>query len=149
MQVPEGLMSLPLDTNQWQLEAQKLFNVSLARMQTEIIGMTQAVDKDPKTYLENYFHNRSINPCGLIKLNAEGWQNVSVVGFVGMIGLALGLWIVTMEVGGTIVLVWLYKSVVTPALVLLLVGMQNAYRIAARGFHWVYKRVRQVYGRHQ
>lgn len=141
-------MSLPLDPNQWQLEAQKLFNVTLARMQTEIIGMTRAVEKGPNTYLENYFHNRSINPCGMIKMNAEGWQNVSVVGFAGMIGLALGLWIVTMEVGGTIVLVWLYKSVVKRTLGLLLVGMQGAYRIAVRSFRWVYQRVRQLGSRH-
>ncbi|KAL8794971.1 MAG: hypothetical protein Q9195_002553 [Heterodermia aff. obscurata] len=139
VELPERRFSLPLDKNQWQLEAQKLFNVSLARMQIEIIGMTQDVEypnyTDSEAMLENYFHIRSMNPCGLIKLDAEGWQNISVVGFVGMIGLAVGLWTVTMEVGSTIVLVWLYKSVVKPALVSMLVGMQNAYRLTARGFH--------------
>ena len=33
----ERMLSLPLDPNQWQLESRKLFNVSLARMQMEII----------------------------------------------------------------------------------------------------------------
>ena len=148
LSVPEGLMSLRLDKNQWQLEAQKLLNVSLARMQTEIFGMKRIEKTDPKAYLENYFHNRSTNPCGLIKLHAEGWRNITVVGFVEMIGLALGLWIVTMDVGSTIVLVWLYKSIVEATLILLLVGMQKTYQIAAKGFHWVYQRVRQLCDRY-
>ena len=130
-----------LHLDQWQLEAQRLFNVSLARMQTEIIAMTRTVEPRADHYLGNYFSNRSVNSCGMIKLNADGWRNVSVVGLAGMLGLALGLWLVTMEVGHTIVLVWLYQKVASPALVLLFAGLQSTYRFASKGFYRVYRRI--------
>ena len=70
--VAEGQMSLPLDPHQWQIEAHHLFNISLARMQTEILRMTQPFDINPEGDLENFFQNKSIDPRRSIKTNASG-----------------------------------------------------------------------------
>ena len=134
---PERMLSLPLDPNQWQLESRKLFNVSLARMQMEMIEMTRT---DRKLYenrwdsLNNLFSNMSVDPCGLIKINAEGWRNISVVGFAGMFGLALGLWIITMDTGETIVLIWLYWTVVKPSSFYALGIVRSVRNLATRAF---------------
>ena len=133
----EGDMSLPLDPFQWQIESHRLFNISLARMQTEIIAMTRMSDIGSQDYLKNFFQNRSVDPCGLIKINADGWRNISIIGLAGMLGLALGLWLITLETGDTIVLVWLYRRVARPSSLLLLSGIQKAWQLATRGLRWL------------
>lgn len=114
MDVIEGALSLPLDSQQWRLEVQKIFNISLARMQIEITEMTRTRTFRPEEHLKNFLNKSVADPCPMIKINADGWRNISVVGFAGMLILALGLWVVTMETGDTIVLIWLYQSVVGP-----------------------------------
>ena len=134
--VPEGLMSLPLDPQQWRLEAQKLFNVSLARMQTEITEMTRPRKIQPeKDLLENFFRNSTVDPCSMIMINADGWRNISVIGFAGMFILAIGLWLVTMVIGETIVLIWLYGLLVKPGTQIVLRGLQYVGLHAVGGLH--------------
>ena len=41
LRVVQGMQSLPLDSHQWQLESFKLFKVSLARMQTDLLHMAR------------------------------------------------------------------------------------------------------------
>ena len=136
--VAEGQMSLPLDPYQWQIEALNLFNLPLARIQNEILKMTQPFDINPGDDLENFFQNKSIDPCRLIKTNASGWRNISVVGLAGMLGLALGLWIISLETGDTIVLVWLYKKTVANLLVPLFAGLHAFWQLVMRGLGWLY-----------
>ncbi|KAI4182726.1 MAG: hypothetical protein LQ346_006509, partial [Caloplaca aetnensis] len=133
---PEGLMSLPLDPHQWRLEAQRLFNVSLARMQIEITEMTRPRSIQPEEdVLENFFRSSPVDPCAMIMINADGWRNISVIGFASMLLLALGLWLVTMEIGDTIVLIWLYQMLVKPGMKILLRGLQYVGLLAVEGFH--------------
>lgn len=130
----EGPMSLPLDPHQWRLEAQKIFNISLARMQIEITEMARPRKIRPEDYLDNFFNQSLADPCPMIKINADGWRNISVVGFAGMLILALGLWLVTMETGDTIVLICLYQSSVEPLIESVLSCLRYVRRFAAEAF---------------
>ena len=84
--------------------------------------------------LNNLFSNMPVDPCGLIKINAEGWRNISVIGFAGMFGLALGLWLITMEIGETIVLIWFYWKIVKPSSFYALGIVHSVWNLARRVF---------------
>lgn len=55
-----------------------------------------------------------VDPCDMFKFRAEGWESIDVLGLVGMLGLALSLWLFTVEIGEGIMLVWLCRHVVVP-----------------------------------
>lgn len=53
-------------------------------------------------------------PCGSIKVYADGWRSISVVGLVGMMNNALRLKLLTVEVGDSILLKWILNKLVLP-----------------------------------
>lgn len=111
-----SLQSLPLEPNQWQVESRNLFNISLARIQSDLWYMGQ--ERKPLLSSDNYdmLENSTADPCGMIKMKTEGMKNISIVDFLAMLGLVLSLWILTMEINETIILFWLFKSIVKPAI---------------------------------
>ncbi|KAL8696923.1 MAG: hypothetical protein Q9201_007414 [Fulgogasparrea decipioides] len=114
--VLQDLQSLPLDPDQWKLESRKLFNISLARMQTDLWYMARGERLDPSIFGYDMLENSPVDPCGMLKVKADGMKNISVFDFVAMSGLVLGLWVLTMEIGDTIVLFWLLNHLVRPAI---------------------------------
>ena len=107
--VVQSSRSLPLDPQQWQLESQKLFNTSLARIQTDVLYMARGRKLDPNISAYELLDDSLVDPCRMIKIHADGSRNVSIIGFAGMLGLALGLWLVTVETGDTVALIWLFR----------------------------------------
>ena len=116
------MVAAPLDPRQWELEAKKIFNVTLARMQTDISNIAQGVGTEYQPHFD-LLANAPQDPCGLIIVHAEGWKKISIVGLVGMLRLAAGLWILPIKVGGTMLLVRLYSNVCKPVVRGLVTGL--------------------------
>ena len=91
-----SLQVLPLDREQWKLESRKLFNISLARIQTDLWYIARGDKPDPWIYGFDKLANSSADPCSMIKMKADGMKNISVVDFSAFVGLALSLWVLTM-----------------------------------------------------
>ena len=102
---------LPLVPNQGQVESAKLFNISLARMQTEIFYIARGDNLDVSRQKLEILDGSVADPCSMLKIHVEGYKNISVIGFVGMLAMAMLIWIVTIQTGDTIVLVWLFQHV--------------------------------------
>ena len=112
-----GRVSLPLDSHQWHLESQKAFNISLAGMQIAIINMAQGKsggDLPPLEGTYNMLNGSLVDPCGMLKVSADGMRNLSVLGLISMLGFALAIWVLTVEVGESIVLVKLFHGCCQP-----------------------------------
>lgn len=110
------MQSLPLDPDQWQLESRKLFNISLARMQTDLWYMARGERLDSPIFGYNMLENSSVDPCGMIKIEVDGMKNVSVIALLAMLGLVLSLWVLSMKTSDTIVLFWFFNSAIKPAI---------------------------------
>ena len=52
-----------------------------------------------------------------MKVHAEGYKNISVVGLAGVLFLVVSLWILTLETKEGIVLLWFYTHVISPLIV--------------------------------
>jgi hypothetical protein len=91
------MQSQELDTNQWQIEIEKFFQVSLARIQLnayDIVRGTAAAFNDYHDILPTRY--RGI--CNLVAIQTVGWKNLNVMGLVGTIfGVGL-LWIISRKV---------------------------------------------------
>jgi hypothetical protein len=91
------MQSQELDTNQWQIEIEKFFQVSLARIQLnayDIVRGTAAAFNDYHDILPARY--RGI--CNLVAIQTVGWKNLNVMGLVGTIfGVGL-LWIISRKV---------------------------------------------------
>lgn len=105
---------LPLAPNQWQVESAKLFNISLARMQTELLYMAGGEKLDTSRQKLEILDGSLVDPCRMLKIHVDGYRNISVTGFLGMLEMSLIIWIGTMEAGETIILVWLLRRTLKP-----------------------------------
>ena len=117
--VVQDHLVLPLAPNQWQVESAKLFNISLARMQTELLYMARGEKLDASHRKLEILDGSLVDPCGMLKIYTDDYKNISVIGFVSMLGMALIIWIVTIETGETIVLVWLFHHALKPLALLI------------------------------
>ena len=102
-------LSVPLSSRQWEIESQNLFNISLARMQVDIFSMARGWHLTPSKGTFRPIYDNLTDPCGMLKVQVAGHKNLSVAGLVGMLSVAFGIWIATMEVEDTIVLIWLLQ----------------------------------------
>jgi hypothetical protein len=88
------MQSQDLAPEQWKLEVEKFFEVSLARIQLnayDIVRGTAAAFDD----YHNILPARYRGICTLVAIRTVGWKNLNVVGLVGSIfGIAL-LWIIS------------------------------------------------------
>ena len=109
--------SRPISRHQWQVECRNLFNISLARMQTLLIYIANAQRTTPSDETYDMLNNSLVDPCGMIKVNTVGLRNISVIDLAAMLGLALGLWLLTIRTGDTTVLIWLTCGVMKPIII--------------------------------
>lgn len=126
-------LSLPLDPHQWQLESHKLFNISLARMQIVIVNMAQGLPGVEIPLLEgafDLFDGSLADPCGMLRIHAVGMKNLSVSGLAGMLGMALGIWFLTIETEDSIMLMWLFRGLARPVIRGVWVGVYYAWGTA-------------------
>lgn len=120
--------SLPLDPHQWQLESRKLFNISLARMQTELLYMAGGRNLDRHYGGYDPLKNSLVDPYSMIKIRADGMKNISILGLLGMLGIAVSLWLTTIETGDTIGLIWLIDILIKPTLLALWSLLRKGWR---------------------
>jgi hypothetical protein len=108
------MQSQDLASEQWQVEVEKIFQTSLARIQLNaydiVRGTAAAFDGYHDTLPAGY---RGI--CSLVAIQTAGWQNLNVIGLVGTIfGVAL-LWIISRKVEtqnrvNTLIIVLLWRN---------------------------------------
>jgi hypothetical protein len=85
-----GANSLPLPREQWKVEAQRLFEASLAMVQIT----ARDIARGPRNILPGRINLMERTPiywgmCNIYKFRSTGWKNINVAGFLGLIGLGL------------------------------------------------------------
>jgi hypothetical protein len=123
--VADPRSSTHMAKEQWKAEARRWFEISLARMQVEVLELAQ-FSREKLTYKPSDYVSiippRYRGICNMVKFRSNGWRNVSVWGFFGVlflvIGISLGsiknreetLWLVIAIRSFFHVLWWLWKS---------------------------------------
>ena len=85
-----------LAKEQWKVEARRWFETSLARMQVEVLGLAQLSPEDISDSDDAVGYHINIMPsgykgmCNMVKFRSNGWRNVSVWGFFGVLFLVMG-----------------------------------------------------------
>jgi hypothetical protein len=88
------MRSLPLAEKQWQVEAEKMFQTSLARMQLNVFNVARGTASSFDGY-ENILPEKYRGICKLVKIPTIGWRNINFVGVIGVI-IAVGfMWIIS------------------------------------------------------
>jgi len=77
-----GFESLPLAREQWKVEAEQLFAISLARIQVNARNIARGVAKAYPGYQKQVRENEFCNQTYMF--NSEGWTNVNWAGWVGI-----------------------------------------------------------------
>src|SRR5207248_10080146 len=129
-----------LDQNQWEIKAQKVFNVSLAQMQMNAWGIARGEKFGPDIPQFDWFETDLYETaevkqrlCSRIKIEGYGWKNVSLFWFVTLLLLSTSMVIGSIEIDETLVSVriwnfthrvssWIFTSV-------LLTGCQRVRQI--------------------
>ena len=90
-------VSIPLNPDQWQLEASQLFATSLARIQYDAWKIATGEDRDRPGYVEVTPDEAKGDLCGLYKFKTSDYTNVNVAGFFGLPLLALFIFIMSWD----------------------------------------------------
>ena len=85
------IQSLPLADRQWEVEAEKMFQTSLARMQSNIYDIARGTAKKYEGY-ENVLDPKYRGICGLVQILTPGHTNVNLWGLLGTSLAVLLLW---------------------------------------------------------
>ena len=91
-----GFRCGPLPREQWKVEARRLFQASLARIQVELVntvrGAVNTVYAAPGYSTHEYEISEEYRGmCSMGKFKSVGWRNVSVWGFSGLLFLAASI----------------------------------------------------------
>ena len=89
--------SLPLPSNQWQIEASQLFATSLARIQYDSLGIATGEDRQRPGYVEVTPDEARGHLCGIYKFKSPDYTNVNLVAFVGLNLLAIAIIILSLN----------------------------------------------------
>ncbi|KUJ14512.1 uncharacterized protein LY89DRAFT_784443 [Mollisia scopiformis] len=83
------MLSMQLADEQWKVEAEKMFQTSLARMQINLFDFVRGTAAGyPGAY--NTLPPEHRGMCAMVEIPTVGWRNVNLVGFLGTIA-ALGV----------------------------------------------------------
>ena len=85
----QGSRCGPLPPEQWKVEARRLFEASLARIQVELVNTVRGTSNTPVEQFE--FPEEYRGMCSMGKFKSVGWRNVSVWGFSGLLFLAASI----------------------------------------------------------
>ncbi|KAH8745060.1 hypothetical protein BGZ57DRAFT_960450 [Hyaloscypha finlandica] len=88
------MRSLPLPENQWQVEAEKMFQTSLARMQLNVFNLVRGTASGFDGY-EDILPEKYRGVCKLVKIPTVGWRNINFVGVIGIVLVVLFMWIIS------------------------------------------------------
>jgi hypothetical protein len=115
--------SLPLAPKQWQVEAEKIFQTSLARMQSNIYNIVRGTSANHDGYHDILDPNfRGI--CELVKIPTPGQTNINFWGAIGTVAAVVFVWVMPVrrkvssgdEVMKVMVAVLLWDRVLLPIL---------------------------------
>lgn len=86
---------LVLPKEQWKVEARRWFEISLARMQDEVLNLAQGGSESrvfsSESQVVNVMPPEYRGMCHMVKFRSNGWRNVSVWGLFGVLFLAAGI----------------------------------------------------------
>ena len=105
--------SLSLPSNQWEIEAQKIFNVTLATFQLNVWRiargerMGDGVPEQKAPLFHFCVHSGCIERiCQSMKIQATGWKNINLSWFVALLTLSICLSVGSVEIDEKLILVW-------------------------------------------
>ncbi|KAF8858997.1 hypothetical protein BDZ45DRAFT_371177 [Acephala macrosclerotiorum] len=78
------MLSLPLAEKQWQVEAEKMFRTSLARMQLNLYDFVRGTAANYEGY-ENTLPVEHRAMCQMVTIPTVGWRNINFIGLLGTI----------------------------------------------------------------
>lgn len=103
--------------DQWEVEAQKFFNVSLARLQLNALGITRGEkfggDVKELNKLDSS-GNQALGSelvCRGLKIEGVGWRNVSLFWFVSLLLLSFCLFVGSIEFADTLISVRVWNAI--------------------------------------
>ncbi|KAE9367943.1 hypothetical protein N431DRAFT_445015 [Stipitochalara longipes BDJ] len=91
------MRSLPLAEKQWEVETEKMFQTSLARMQLNVFNVVRGTASNFDGYTD-ILPEKYRGICKLVKIPTIGWRNINFAGIVGVLFAVLSLWIVSRKV---------------------------------------------------
>src|SRR5204862_4833662 len=93
--------SKPLSDGHWMDEARNLFETSLARIQFDAWNIASGEDQvhEGQDGFVNWTPGEAGNLCGFFKYKAEGYRNINLGAFVGLVLTLPVLWFLSLEVG--------------------------------------------------
>jgi hypothetical protein len=116
-----GYPSLGLAENQWEIEAQKIFNISLARLQLNSwsIARGERIGDDIPEYDDLSVYRCAKAECrkafcGSVKIQGLGWKNISLFWFIALLLFSMSLAVGSVEIGKHLILVWSAKAIWYP-----------------------------------
>ncbi len=91
----------------WKTEFRRLFAIRLARLQMNVVGAAEGLGRDlPEGVNELEEKGQGDARHQTIKVRAQGMKNISVAGLLGFWSLAFTIWLATVKVGETVMLLW-------------------------------------------
>lgn len=87
------MKSLPLATEQWKVEGEKMFQASLARIQLNVFDIVRGTASNFHGYMD-IMPAEYRNICNMVKIPTSGWKNVNSIGFFGTMLAAGFVWII-------------------------------------------------------
>ena len=90
-------VSMPLSNRQWELEAEQFYKTSLARLQFDAFAIASAEDSEREGYTDWTPDEIKGNLYGIYKRPGTDYTNISLVGFLGYILLAIMITILSLE----------------------------------------------------
>jgi hypothetical protein len=85
------MQSFQLAEKQWQVEAEKLFHTSLARMQLNLYDVVREIAANFDEY-HNILPEKFRGLCQLVEIQTIGWRNINFLGFMGTVLAAVLFW---------------------------------------------------------
>lgn len=108
-----GGTSLPLAREQWKVESRRFFDISLALIQGKIYDIARGSGFDVKG-VRNTFEDVNRPICSVIKIQTNGWTNISLFWLVTLPTFSFLIWFTSIKVSGKLVLVWFYLKSLEP-----------------------------------
>ena len=88
--------SLPLASRQWEVEAERMFQTSLARLQSNVYDIVRGTAANYGGYHDIMAPNyRGI--CGLVEIPTLGWTNINFWGLIGTLSAVVLVWIMSIR----------------------------------------------------
>ncbi len=108
-----GFNSLPLEREQWKVEARKIFESTLARIQGEVYDIARgSLSTGFQDVAMSWEQHRVV--CNMIKIETQGWKNISLFWLVLLPTISFLLWISSISVRKRLVITWFYLFVLKP-----------------------------------